>query len=87
MLLIKNSKILTLLNLLLASLLYFYSVFHIHFCTFLGEGLSVPTHLLKMVLGHTEAMDTYGVYGHEFAGDLQNVANATQNMFNQILGN
>lgn len=47
----------------------------------------VPTHLLKMVLGHTETMDTYGVYGHEFAGDLQNVANATQNMFNQILGN
>ena len=47
----------------------------------------MPTHLLKMVLGHTEAMDTYGVYGHEFAGDLQNVANATQNMFNQILGN
>ena len=46
----------------------------------------VPTHLLKMVLGHTEAMDTYGVYGHEFAGDLQNVANATQNIFNQILG-
>lgn len=46
----------------------------------------VPTHLLKMVLGHTEAMDTYGVYGHEFAGDLQNVANATQNIFSQILG-
>ena len=38
-----------------------------------------------MVLGHTEAMDTYGVYAHEFAGDLQNVANATQNMFSQIL--
>lgn len=46
---------------------------------------SVPTHLLKMVLGHTETMDTYGVYGHEFAGDLQNVANATQNVFQQIL--
>ncbi len=45
----------------------------------------VPTHLLKMVLGHTEAMDTYGVYGHEFAGDLQNVANSTQNIFEQIL--
>ena len=45
----------------------------------------VPTHLLKMVLGHTEAMDTYGVYGHEFAGDLQNVANATQNIFQTIL--
>lgn len=45
----------------------------------------IPSHLLKMVLGHTEAMDTYGVYAHEFAGDLQNVANATQNMFAQIL--
>jgi hypothetical protein len=31
-------------------------------------------------------MDTYGVYGHEFAGDLQNVANATQKIFKQILG-
>ena len=30
-------------------------------------------------------MDTYGVYAHEFAGDLQNIANATQNMFSQIL--
>ena len=46
----------------------------------------VPTHLLKMVLGHTETMDTYGVYGHKFAGDLQNVANATQKIFKQILG-
>ena len=46
----------------------------------------VPTHLLKMVLGHTETMDTYGVYGHEFAGDLQLVANATQDIFTQILG-
>lgn len=46
---------------------------------------SVPTHLLKMVLGHTEAMDTYGVYGHEFAGDLQLVADATENIFQQFI--
>jgi len=46
----------------------------------------VPAHLLKMVLGHTESMDTYGVYGHEFAGDLQNVASVTQNIFKKILG-
>lgn len=46
---------------------------------------SIPTHLLKMVLGHTEAMDTYGVYGHEFAGDLQAVANTTETMFKQII--
>ena len=159
MLLTKNSKILTLFNLLLTSLLYFYSVFSSSFLYLFAEMAhlpeiaqkiitdqrqmlrqnsiispwlfpdrqgnminpryiykswirfrtknqitacslyelrhtmvsitknGVPTHLLKMVLGHTEAMDTYGVYGHEFAGDFQNVANATQNMFNQILGN
>lgn len=46
---------------------------------------AIPTHLLKMVLGHTETMDTYGIYGHEFAGDLQNVANTTQILFKQIL--
>ncbi len=30
-------------------------------------------------------MDTYGVYGHEFADDLQDMANTTQNIFSQIL--
>lgn len=46
---------------------------------------AVPTHLLKMVLGHTEAMDTYGVYAHEFAGDLQKVADATEGIFQSLI--
>ena len=46
---------------------------------------SIPSHLLKMVLGHTETMDTYGIYGHEFAGDLQTVADTADSLFQKII--
>ncbi len=45
----------------------------------------VPAHLLKMILGHTDTMDTFGIYGHEFDNDLQIMANATDDIFNKIL--
>ena len=45
----------------------------------------VPAHLLKMILGHTDTMDTFGIYGHEFDNDLQIMAKATDDIFNKIL--
>jgi integrase len=41
--------------------------------------------LLKMMVGHSEAMDTDGVYGHEFSGDLERTARIVDNVYDRIL--
>lgn len=41
----------------------------------------VPDNLLKLVVGHSENMDTKGVYGHELIGQLERAADAITESF------
>ncbi len=45
----------------------------------------LPKPLLKMIVGHSETMDTLGTYGHEVEGELQRAANILDDVFNQLL--
>lgn len=45
----------------------------------------VPEPLLKAMVGHTESMDTYGVYGHDVSGDRARTAAILDGVFNRVL--
>jgi len=45
---------------------------------------SVPETLLKLVVGHSENMDTTGVYGHFMRGQLERAADAITSSFDSI---
>jgi integrase len=45
----------------------------------------LPEPLMKMLLGHGNDMDTFGVYGHEIEGDLQRAADILERIFDKIL--
>lgn len=45
----------------------------------------LPEHLLKMILGHSASMDTYGTYVHEYSDDLMIAAEATERAYQKIL--
>lgn len=47
--------------------------------------LDMPLALMKSVVGHSSAMDTFGVYGHEIDGDLHKAAKITDDVFAEIL--
>lgn len=46
---------------------------------------SMETELLKLVVGHSENMDTFGVYGHEMDGDTEAAAAIIDNVISGIL--
>lgn len=45
----------------------------------------VPEHLLKRMVGHSKAMDTFKVYGHEVDGEMPRAAGILDRAFNRIL--
>ena len=45
----------------------------------------VPEKLLKPAIGHSESMDTCGVYGHQIDGELQKAAGHLDIVFQDIL--
>lgn len=45
----------------------------------------LPLELMKAVVGHSEDMDTIGVYGHEIDGDQQRAAQIIDTVFEKIL--
>jgi integrase len=47
---------------------------------------SVPETLLKLVVGHSESMDTSGVYGHEMQGQLDRAADAIESTLKAVIG-
>lgn len=53
--------------------------------TFVSVVKSLPTGLLKPLVGHSQNMDTYGVYSHELDGDMQVTASLVQGIFDGIL--
>lgn len=44
-----------------------------------------PAQLLKAFVGHSESMDTFGVYGHEVAGEKRRAAKIIDNVFERII--
>lgn len=54
--------------------------------TFISVNKSdLPLELMKSVVGHSESMNTFGVYGHEIEGDRQRAAAIIDNVFREIL--
>lgn len=45
----------------------------------------VPEQLLKQMVGHTNSMDTFGVYGHEVDGEMQRTAKILDDVFSKLL--
>ncbi len=46
----------------------------------------MPEPLLKSMVGHSEDMDTYGTYGQEIEGDIQQTANIVDSVFDRLIG-
>lgn len=53
--------------------------------TFVSVVKSLPEGYLKQLVGHSQNMDTYGVYSHEVIDDKKVIADMTQEIFNSIL--
>ncbi len=53
--------------------------------TFVSIAKSLPEGEVKSLVGHSQNMDTYGVYSHAFEGDFSRVSNDIQICFNNIL--
>jgi len=45
----------------------------------------MPEPMLKSAVGHSEPMDTYGVYGHEVTGEMLKAAEIVDEVFDEIL--
>lgn len=48
---------------------------------------ALPEGLVKAAGGHSQNMDTFGVYGHEVQGDMALTAQLVQKRFDELLGN
>ena len=55
--------------------------------TFISIVKNLPAGTVKPLVGHSENMDTFGVYGHLLDGENENTAKAVNNIFTQILIN
>lgn len=53
--------------------------------TFVSATKKMPEGLKKLVIGHSDDMDTEGVYGHLMTGDLEEAAAFIQGAFDEIL--
>lgn len=54
--------------------------------TFVSIGrVGVPEELMKLLVGHTQNMDTYGTYGHELSGDKKQAATLMEHSISSIL--
>lgn len=54
--------------------------------TYVSVNKEMPEGLKKMVVGHSQDMDTEGTYGHQMAGDLQKAAEYTDQAFDAVIG-
>lgn len=53
------------------------------FVSAVKNDLSLPQ--LKAIVGHSDTMDTFGVYGHEMDGELRDTAQVVDQVFSRIL--
>lgn len=54
--------------------------------TFVSIVKQLPEGLLKPLVGHSKDMDTYGVYSHEMAGDMEATSGMVEQLFESVLG-
>lgn len=54
--------------------------------TFFSVNKTLPAELVKQMGGHSESMDTFGVYGHAVDGEMQLTAKLMDGVLNGILG-
>ena len=53
--------------------------------TFVSIAKVLPAGLVKSLVGHSQDMDTFGVYSHELEGDAQQQASALNSIFSRLL--
>lgn len=53
--------------------------------TFVSFAKNLPEGQVKALVGHSQSMDTLGVYAHEMKDDLQKVADSLENVIQDIL--
>lgn len=53
--------------------------------TFVSIAKMLPTGMIKPIIGHSDAMDTIGTYGHELNGEKKTVANELETVFKKYL--
>lgn len=53
--------------------------------TFVSIAKGLPEGYLKQLVGHSQSMDSYGIYSHELAGDSQKTAQMVQAIFDKLL--
>lgn len=46
---------------------------------------TLPAGEVKPLVGHSEDMDTFGIYGHALTGDAENTARAVNGVFLRLL--
>ncbi len=54
--------------------------------TFVSIAKQLPEGDVKALVGHSQSMDTFGIYGHEMTGDADRVADNLNTVFDTILG-
>ena len=54
--------------------------------TFVSVTKTLPEGEVKGLVGHSQDMDTFGVYGHTLSGDAENTAQAVNAAFDKLLG-
>lgn len=54
--------------------------------TFVSIAKQLPEGMVKSIVGHSQSMDTFGVYGHEIQGDAGETAKRINNIFSGLLG-
>ena len=52
---------------------------------YVGVNKEMLEGLKKMTIGHSQDMDTDGIYGHQMAGDLAKAAAFTEEAFSEII--
>lgn len=53
--------------------------------TFVSVAKRLPAGEVKALVGHSQDMDTFGVYSHALTGDAENTAQAVNDTFSQLL--
>ena len=53
--------------------------------TFISICKDVPLHLLKLQVGHSPSMDTFGQYGHTVEGEMELAAQKIETAFSTML--
>lgn len=54
--------------------------------TFVSIAKQLPEGLVKSIVGHSQSMDTFGIYGHEIEGETEKTAERINAIFEGLLG-